>query len=89
MKKLIRDATITYQLSNINKNKKGLRVASKNIKQGTIDMLVVCKDIEEASKTRKILFRIAKQHKKTVDDVHIIIKKIEFGSYEHWSHDVY
>ena len=89
MKKLIRDATITYQLSNLNKNTKGALVASKNTKQGAIATLTVCENIEEISKSRKIFIKIAKKHKKSVDDVQIIIKTVEFGSYEHWSHDVY
>jgi hypothetical protein len=91
MKKLIRDATIHYEIRNLTTNRRTGAVApsKKLFKKAKIEKVTTVKDVEEAQYNERLLKEIAIKHKKKVEDIDIKITGIQFGKYSSWSNDVY
>jgi len=90
MRKLIKDAVLKYEICNLVRHKKtGILNPSKVKKIGKINKLTIASNIIEAQENSRIMSAIASKHKKAINEVNIKITSIEFGDYEHLSHDVY
>ena len=89
MKKLIRLAKIKYSIANINTNRKGQSVASKNKTTKTIEKVTTSSNITEANNNMRLLKDIAIKNKKNLDNVEIKILAMDFTDYSSWSNDIY
>tara|TARA_R100000353_G_scaffold174044_1_gene141256 strand:+ start:575 stop:844 length:270 start_codon:yes stop_codon:yes gene_type:complete len=89
MKKLIRLAKIKYSIANINTNRKGQSVASKNKTTKTIEKVTTSSNITEANNNMRLLKDIAIKNKKNLDNVEIKILAMDFADYSSWSNDIY
>jgi hypothetical protein len=91
MKKLIRDATIHYEIRNLTTNKRTGKTApsSKLYRKGKIEKLTVAKDLDDVYNETRVLNDIALKNKKKIEDIVIKITKLDFGNWSAWSNDIY